>query len=272
MMPRIMKAFPTLLIGFLFLPLLTPLIAKERPDAAARKKERLERMHKAWMEQMKGDFQRLKTVNTTKMKLRLDFLERAIGLNEKQMDTLKLASTGAVERASQAWLDHHEKVWKAEQENRYSREQLDQNQASPMLREVWTNALDNTLSSKQKRTYQREMGIRASYFGSAMLRLQLSAFDQQALLSRKQRDALTEKLEISFSIPLKDVPRETVLKAVKNAYLRITPQDQQEILSTEQQTIWIQFMKNADRFTQNMQLFENDVLEDVVRGGAFIDF
>lgn len=248
------------------------LTAQERRDAEARKKERMERMHKAWMEQMKGQFQRRKTVNQTKMKLRLDFLERAIGLDEKQMETMKLASTGAVERASQAWLDHHEKVWKAEQENRYSREQLDQNKVDPMLREIWTNSLGKTLTSKQQRSYQREMGIRSSYFGNAMLRLRLSAFDQQALLSRKQRDALTQKLEISFSIPLKDVSTNTVLKAVQTAYERITPQDQQEILSTEQQAIWLQFMKNAERFSQKMQFFENDMLEDVVRGGGFIDF
>jgi hypothetical protein len=267
-----MKVIPIALILTTSLGLLGPLSAKERPDAEARKEERMERMHKAWLEQMQGQFQRRKTVNQTKMKLRLDFLERAIGLDDKQMETMILASKGAVERASQAWLDYHEKTWKAEQENRYSREQMDQNKVDPMLREIWTNALDKTLSPKQQRSYQREMGIRASYFGSAMLRLRLSAFDQQALLSRKQRDALTQKLEISFSIPTKDVTTNTVLKAVQTAYQRITPKDQQEILSTEQQAIWLQFLKNADRYSQSMEIFENDMLDDVVRGGGFIDF
>jgi hypothetical protein len=246
--------------------------SKERPEAEDRKKERMEKLHKAWLQQMEDQLQRQKSLNKSKMKLRLDFLERGIGLEEEQMEKLKLASQGAVERASQAWLDHHEKMWKAEQENRYSREQLDENQVNPIHREVWTNALDTTLTPKQKRKYQMEMGIRASYFGTTMLKLRLSVFDQQALLTRRQRDLLTQKLEIALSIPLEDVSPETVLQAVQKAYLRITPQEQQEILTTEQQALWLQFMKNPDRYSRSLEMLENDMLEDVVRGGGIFDF
>ena len=247
----------------LLLILLFPvcLQAKERASAEERKRERTERMHKAWLKQMEDRVNRQKTNNQSKMKLRLEFLQRAVGLDEKQMEHLNMAAKGAVERASQSWLEYKEKEWKAEQQNRYIRDQMDKNKVDPIHREVWTEALEETLTSKQKRKYQMEMGIRATYLGNALMRIQMSMFDQRALLTRKQRDELIAKLETSLTIPLKDVTPQVVSAAVQKAYTRLKLEEQQEILTKEQQALWLQFISRIEDITDNMDFLEEGLFE-----------
>lgn len=261
------KLFPTFLFCLASIPLLgrdIPEIKVELPaakpaaagkvpvkkepakDAETRKRERMERLHKAWMEEMEDKINRRKTANRTKMDLRIQFLERAVGLDEGQVGKLTLAKKGAVERATQAWLDFREKQWRAEQRSQYLRDQMDKNQVDPVMQDVWATALDSTLTSKQKRKYQAELGMRFIYFGNALLQSKLSAFDQQALLSRKQRQALDTKLQASLTIPIKDVSPKVVSIAVNKAFQRITLEEQQEILSNEQQAAWIRFISNIN--------------------------
>ena len=235
--------------------------AKEKPSAEERKRERTERMHKAWLKQMEDRVNRQKTNNQSKMKLRMEFLQRAVDLDEKQMEHLSMAAKGAVERASQSWLEYKEKEWKAEQQNRYIRDQMDKNKVDPIHREIWTVALEKTLTSKQRRKYQMEMGIRATYLGNALLRIQMSMFDQRALLTRKQRDTLITKLETSLTIPLKDVTPQMVSNAVQKAYMRLKPEEQQEILTKEQQALWLQFISRIEDMTESMDFLEEGLFE-----------
>lgn len=248
-------------------PAKTPVRKELSKDAETRKRERMERLHKAWLKEIEDELRRRKSSNHTKMELRLEFLERAVGVEEVQLEKLGLAKKGAVERATQAWLDFEEKKWRAEQRNQYLRDQMDKNKVDPIMQDVWTTALDGTLTSKQKRKYQAELGMRFTYFGNALLQSKLSAFDQQALLTRKQRQALDTKLQAALTIPIKDVSPKVVSIAVSKAFQRITVEEQQELLSPKQQNAWIHFLgkvsESSDLWEHQQEvLFGEDIFGD----------
>jgi hypothetical protein len=237
-------------------------------DAQERKQERMERLYNAWLEEMESELNAVKSTNSKKMKLRLQFLDRALGLEKPQLEKLGLAQLGAVERATQAWLEYREKQWRAEQNNQYLREQEDHNLTNPVMQDVWTNALENTLTPQQQRKYQAEIGMRFTYFGYAVLQSKLSSFDQQAFLTREQRETIHAKLQAYLAIPIKDVSPKSVLLAVNKAFQRITPEEQKAIFSTEQQAAWHQFLL---KISESLEHWEYKGSNDIFVNGALID-
>ena len=198
-----------------------------------------ERAFKAWLRSIEDQHKRTRENNGETMRARLEELKRICDPLPGQLSQFELASKGTVERATQAWLEIQERQWRARRAGKYIRSTSTRDaRLDPSQNPVWTHAIASLLDQEQRDAYKAEMGARTQYQARLSILKVIDKVDRKSRLSARQREALLTLVEASLTIPLREVDPRFDEATVKKAFGRVSQEQLQKLLSTEQLTLW----------------------------------
>ncbi len=211
--------------------------AKEKKD----KKDKNDKAFELWQKNMENTRTRTDDRNHKKMILRIKEIERVCKLDEDQLKYLELAAKGAVEHASEAWMEYQEKMWRRRREGNNRGVVFKRELQDPTSQEVWTNAISESLTDGQQQAYRQELGARAMFYAETTIYRLIQQLDDKARMSADQRKLLKEQVHATLKIPLKDMDMQGVQTLVYGTFAKLPKEPLQEIFSPEQFKEWVSF-------------------------------
>lgn len=147
-----------------------------------------------------------KAQNQERMERLIEDVNRVTPLSAEQEERLLLASKGAVDAYLTSWRQQMER-WVRDRVNTVE-EEIDEFLANmgsvrfgnakdwaPELQPIWVDAVRETLTDSQRRTYCEDLELRAVFKHKAMAQVAVADLDARIRLSPKQRTALLPLVE-----------------------------------------------------------------------------
>ena len=197
----------------------------------------------AWQKSMESSRVRTNDRNRQKMALRVKELATICKLSEDQLKRLELAAKGAIERASDAYMEYQEKSWRRRREGNNNRGGivLKRETYDPTHQEIWRDIITGTLNPDQLQSYQQEMSARAMFYAETTIYRLMQQLDEKARMSASQRDMIKKQIQSSIKIPEKDMDMQAVQAIVYRTFAQLPEKPLREILNKEQFKQWVSF-------------------------------
>ena len=198
----------------------------------------------AWQKSMESSRIRTNDRNRQKMALRVKELATICELSEDQLKRLELAAKGAIERASDAYMEYQENSWRRRREgnNRGGRAiVLKREKHDPTHQDIWQDIISETLDPDQLKSYQQEMSARAMFYAETTIYRLMQQLDEKARMSASQRDMIKKQIQSSIKISEKDMDMQAMQTIVYSTFAQFPEKLLREILNKEQFKEWVSF-------------------------------
>ncbi len=216
------------------------LVTPSFPEKEKNLKE--DKAFEAWQKSMESSRIRTNDRNRQKMALRVKELATICKLSEDQLKRLELAAKGAIERASDAYMEYQEKSWRRRREgNNRGGIVLKRETYDPTHQEIWQDIITETLNPDQLQSYQQEMSARAMFYAETTIYRLMQQLDEKARMSASQRDMIKKQIQSSIKIPEKDMDMQAVQAIVYRTFSQLPEKPLREILNKEQFKQWVSF-------------------------------
>jgi hypothetical protein len=210
---------------------------------AKQKNLKEDKAFEAWQKSMESSRIRTNDRNRLKMALRVKELATICELSEDQLKRLELAAKGAIERASDAYMEYQEKSWRRRREGNNNRGGivLKRETHDPTQQEIWQDIITETLNLDQLKSYHQEMSARAMFYAETTIYRLMQQLDEKARMSASQRDMIKKQIQSSIKIPEKDMDMQAVQTIVYSTFAQFPEKPLREILNKEQFKQWVSF-------------------------------